>query len=231
MICHISCSWFCTKLMTTNIHLNHHQFNNREPLIVDPQSHITSHDRMLINAQFSAVRGPNLNKGPAMYIISPADYDGVEEMAGSKVVGGENGSSEQTISTNADEKIWTPTITSTLPEKVVLCRAAALAKCSYDHLISCIRRGNTGDDWVAAFQESSQSLTSYSALLRVDSSFITDSGCSSTSADCSFSEKDGLYAPFEKSLQKRYAGPKELRKKHFKNLVLEKDTLVSICPF
>lgn len=219
---------FCTKL-NKHSRLERH-FNNREPLIVDPQSHITSHDRMLINAQFAAVRGPNLNKGPAMYLISPADYDGVEEMAGSKVVG-ENGSTEQTISANADEKIWTPTITSALPKKVVLCRAAALAKCSYDHLISCIRRGNAGDDWVAAFQESSQSLTSYSALLRVDTSFITDSGCSSTSADCSFSEKDGLCTPFEKSLQKRYAGPKELRKKHFKNLVLEKDTLVSIYPF
>ena len=61
-------------------------FRYREPLIVDPQNHITSQDRGLIHAQFNAIRGPELKNGPSMYIVSPADYDGVEEMAGSKVV-------------------------------------------------------------------------------------------------------------------------------------------------
>lgn len=199
----------------------------REPLIVDPQNHITPHDRSLIHDQFTTIRGPEFSKGPAMYIVSPADYDGVEEMTGSKVVGNED--SAPAIPTNVDEKIWAPTLTSKLPEKVVLCRAAALAKCSHDHLTACIMRGDIENGWVAAFQESSQSLTSYSALLRVDPSFMIDSGCSSTNADSTIDvEKDKVYGPFEKSLQKRYAGPKELRKKNYKNLVLEKDTLVSL---
>lgn len=194
-------------------------------MIVDPQNHISPHDRGLIHDQFTAIRGPELNKGPAMYIISPADYDGVEEMAGSKVVG-EIGSTQPQTPANVDEKIWSPTITSKLPEKVVLSRASALAKCSHEHLISCIMRGNIENGWVAAFQESSESLTSYSALLRVDPSFIADSGCSSTSADCTIGEKES--GPFERSMNERYAGPKELRKKNFKNLVLERDTLVSL---
>ena len=160
-----------------------------------------------------------------MYIISPADYDRVEEMAGSKVVG-EIGSTQPQTPANVDEKIWSPTITAKLPEKVVLSRASALAKCSHEHLISCIMRGNIENGWVAAFQESSESLTSYSALLRVDQSFITDSGCSSTSADCTIGEEES--GPFERSMNARYAGPKELRKKNFKNLVLERDTLVSL---
>ncbi len=201
-------------------------------MIVDPQSHISSHDRGLIHSQFNTVRGPEL-KGPAMYIISPADYDTVEEMVGSKV-SGDSSSSQQTAGVvNASEKIWAPTFTSKLPEKVVLSRAAALAKCSHDHLLACIARGQVMNSWVAAFQESSQSLTSYSALLRVDSGYITDPGCSSTNADCTIGpqskldESEQICGPFEKSVQKRYAGPKALRKKHFKNLVLEKDTLVS----
>jgi len=209
----------------------------REPLIVDPQNHIKSHDRGLIHAQFNATRGPNLKNGPAMYIVSPADYDGVEKMDGSKVVG--KNEEAPIASENAAEKIWAPTATAKFPETMVLSRAAALAKCSHDHLTSCIMRGDMGKNngWVAAFQESSASLTSYSALLRVDSSYVTDVGCSSTNADCTIitsaagsklgekKNEQPCGGPFEKSLQKRYAGPKELRKKHYKNLVLEKDTL------
>ena len=204
----------------------------REPLIVDPQNHITTHDRGLIHTQFHTVRGPDLRNGPAMYIISPADYDGVEEMAGSKVVG-EDAASQTITAANSPGKIWTPSITSKFPEKVVLSRAAALAKCSHDHLVACTMRGSVDNGWVSSFQESSASLTSYSALLRVDPSYVTDSGCSSTNADCTVGAKPNTESnehpcgPFEKSLQKRYAGPKELRKKHYKNLMLEKDTLVS----
>ena len=205
----------------------------REPLIVDPQNHISSNDCRLIHSQFNTIRGPGLRNGPAMYIISPADYDGVEEMAGSKVVGEIGGTPHAT--NDADEKIWSPTVTAQFPERVVLSRAVALAKCSHDHLTSCIISGNMRSGWVAAFQESSASLKSYSALLRVDSSYIADPGCSSTNADCAIitaqtdTEGNGQQpcSPFERSLQKRYAGPKELRKKHYKNLVLEKDTLVS----
>jgi len=207
----------------------------RKPLIVDPQNHISSQNRGFIHAQFNNLRGQDLKNGPAMYIISPADYDGVETMVGSKVIGDGNGNATQQ---QAVERIWAPTVTAEFPERVVLFRAAALAKYSFNHLTGCIRSGKAGNgDWVAAFQESSASLTSYSVLLRVDPSYVTDQGCSSTIADHSISgsarpnnqdengERQVRAGPFEKSLQKRYAGPKELRKKHYKNLVLEKDTL------
>jgi len=209
--------------------LSTHDWVN-EPLIVDPQSHITANDRGLIMAQFNSIRGPDLNKGPAMYIISPADYDGVEEMTGSKVVG-EDGSAEAVDPAGALERVWSPTYTSKFPERVVLHRASALAKCSLDHLTSCIVNGSSESSWVAAFQESSTSLTSYSALLRVDNAFVTDTGCSSTNADSvvgATSKQDSngeVTSPFQRSLLKRYSGPKDLRKKMYKNLVLEKGTL------
>jgi hypothetical protein len=156
-----------------------------------------------------------------MYIISPTDYHSVEDMVGSKVVG-----DNQVQPEYATENRWAPTITSKFPEKVVLCRVAALAKCSHDHLTACNMRGNIGNGWVAAFRESQASLSSFSALLRVEPSFVTDHGCSSTDADYTI-DCDEHSVPFERSLQKRYAGAKELRKKFYKNLVLEKDTLVS----
>jgi U3 small nucleolar RNA-associated protein 22 len=204
-----------------------------EPMIVDPQSHITARDRESILAQFHRIRGPDLKGGPAMYIISPTDYDGVEEMTGSMVVGGE-GASEQVAGRIGDlGRVWSPTYTSKFPERVVLSRAAALARCSHDHLTSCLMNGSSGSGWVAAFQESSASLTSYSALLRVDSIFVTDTGCCSTNADSvvgAASKQDSnikVASPFERSLLKRYSGPKDFRSKIYKNLVLEKGTLVS----
>lgn len=206
----------------------------REPLVVDPQNHISSYDQSLIYSQFETARGPD-SKGPAMWIISPADYDGVDEMIGSKVIGFED-DTPQALPEKSSTKMWYPSMTATCPERVVLSRASALAKCAYDHLISCMIEDDCSNNnkWVAAFQESSASLTSYSALLRVDSSFIIDTGCSSTDSDyvlISTSRTSGqmnqVQSPFERSLQKRFDGPKELRRKHYKNLVLDKDTLVS----
>jgi hypothetical protein len=170
-----------------------------------------------------------------MYIISPADYDGVEGMIGSKLSGIEEEAPQALDAEKDSVKVWAPSVTATHPERVVLARASALAKCSHDHLLSCITRGGgCSNKWTAVFQESSASLTSYSALLRVDQSFVTDNGCSSTDGNFDFRSAAETSAsipqacsPFEKSLQKRFDGPKELRKKHFKNLVLDKDTLVS----
>ncbi|EJK57061.1 hypothetical protein THAOC_22937, partial [Thalassiosira oceanica] len=57
---------------------------------------------------------------------------------------------------------------------------------------------------------------------------VADGGCSSTGADCSVGPdgKSGrLVGPFERSMERRHAGPRELRRKNYKNLVLEKDTL------
>ena len=206
----------------------------REPLIVDPQTHISAHDRALIHVQFHDMRGPEWNRGPAMYIISPADYNTVEDMDGSRVVGDEVNASQVIPTATAAEKMWAPTITCNFPEKVVLTRAAALAKCSHDHLTACLMRG-ARNSWIAAFQESSQSLSSFSALLRVRSCFVTDLGCSSTNMDFSIpnahSNLDQLLTPFERSLQSRFSGPIELRMKLYKNLVLERDTIVSVEAF
>ena len=188
----------------------------REPLIVDPQNHINYHDRELIHSQFTAVRGSEYSKGPAMYIIFPADYDAVEDMVGSKVIG----EAQKTLTDN----VWAPTVTSNFPEKVVLRRAAALAKCSHDHLTACIIRGNGGKGWAAAFHESHASIMSFSALLRVEPSYITDPGCSSTNADATI-DCDQFVTPFERCLQNRSDGVKGLRKKFYKNLVLEQDTI------
>lgn len=202
----------------------------REPLIVDPQNHISPHDCSLIRTQFDAIRGPGFNKGPAMWIVSPADCDGVEEMTGSNIAR----IADETPQTNVDRTsttLWAPSITAFLPEKVVLSRAAALAKLSNDHLIACMVKGDSGNKWAAAFQESPASLTSYSALLRVDTDFITDTGCSSTESDCALISADKtpvLQSPFERSVRKRFDGPKLLRKKHYKNLVLDIDTLVRL---
>lgn len=193
----------------------------REPLIVDPQNHINADDRGLIRSQFDTARGPNEDLGPAMYLVSPSDYDGIEDgMSGATVVGADTNAKPVA----GTEKVWTPSITASQPEKVVLLRAAALARCSRDHLTTCLVRGGSsrGSAWAAAFHESPASLTSYSALLRVDSSFVIDPGCSSTTADVSMSDS---VSPFERSIQKLFSGPKALRKKHYKNLVLEKDTL------
>ena len=198
----------------------------REPLIVDPQGHIPAGDRGLALRQFGEARGADGGGGPAMYVISPADYDGVEEMAGSKVVG-EGGGTAPTRPSDGDVRAWRPSVTASRPERVVLARAAALAGISHGHLTSCLSGGG-GSDWSAAFMESAGSLESYGALLRVDPSFVVDGGCSSTGADCAVRRDGGSgrpVGPFERSMERRHAGPRELRKKNYKNLVLERDTL------
>jgi len=206
----------------------------REPLIVDPQNHISQQDQALIFSHFDVIRGYDCNKGPAMWIISPADYDGVEEMTGAKV--GQTEDTPQSLEEKAETRIWSPNVTATHPERVVLSRASALAKCSHDHLIACMRRSDySSSKWIAAFQESSSSLASYSVLLRVDTSFVTDSGCCSIEADCAMvstvkksSQPFHFQSTFERSIHKRVDGPKKLRQKHYKNVVLGRNTLVSI---
>ncbi len=64
-------------------------------------------------------------------------------MVGSKVV---RDAQQAVMPAHATENMWAPTITSKFPEKVVLCQAAALAKCSRDHLTACIMRGK---QWMA----------------------------------------------------------------------------------
>ena len=120
----------------------------REPLIVDPESHITSVDRANILSEFESIRGKHYTRGPAMYIVSPNDR-------------------------NPEDDSWEPTYTQALPERVILSRIQALAKLSHDHLVNKSLTSGLKDDksWVAVFQESPGSLKSYSALLRIHTDY------------------------------------------------------------
>ena len=109
----------------------------REPLIVDPESHITSVDRAKILSEFESIRGKHYTRGPAMYIVSRKDR-------------------------NPEDDSWEPTYTQALPERVILSRIQALAKLSHDHLVNKSFTSALKDDksWVAVFQESPGSLKS-----------------------------------------------------------------------
>ncbi len=171
----------------------------RTPLIVDPEGHISSADRADILNQFEAIRGPEFQHGPPMYLISPNDY-------------------------NDDDDKWTPSYTNHSPEKVVLGRLSALAKRSSQFLMICLAKGVTGEQtkvssWGSIFHETPASLRSYSALFRIDPQLVVDSTCSSTSSDYTLSRNDeGVITPYRHSMDKFIAGPKTLRKKVYKNL-------------
>jgi len=162
---------------------------HRNPLIVDPEGHVNADDRARIISDFEFVRGTNLENGPPMYIVSPSDRG---------------------------EDMWKPTFTPQKPEKVILSRLCALAKRSHQHLmVHTVSSDESNDDkiWVGIFKENPNSLKSYSALLRVNPSLIVDGHCSSTGFDLTTTKTS-----FELSMQKRSLGPKDLRKRVFKNL-------------
>jgi len=161
----------------------------RNPLIVDPEGHVNSDDRARIISEFEFVRGANFQNGPPMYIVSPSDRGG---------------------------DLWKPTFTLQNPEKVILSRICALAKRSHQYLMmNIINSEHSNDDtiWMGTFKENSNSLKSYSALLRVNPNLIVDGQCSSTRANSITSETS-----YELSVQNRSLGPKDLRKRVFKNL-------------
>lgn len=197
---------------------------NREPLIVDPQGHLSDDDYYNIVSQFERARGRNYGKGPAMYIISPNDYF---DDAGSYEGKQPNKKSSPTFSHS-----WGPTFTSEAPERMVLNRAATLARRSFSFLKKNIvsdTKGIAPDvcKWSAVFHETTASLKSFSVLLRVNNNFIVDSLSSSTGDDSA--ENDLLPATnkhgrmesiYTRCMQARCLGPKELRQKkaHYKNL-------------
>ncbi len=180
----------------------------REPLIVDPEEHIDIDERMRIMAAFEACRGPENKYGPPMFIISPNDY-------------------------YDDEKVWRPSFTTQNPERVVISRLSALAKRSYEYLMNGALRDHRvargqNNSWVGIFQESPNSLKSYSALLRVNSELIYDSNCASTGyeMETSVTPEGKIVAPFQKSMDKRVLGPKALRRKNYKNLVSAESSIM-----
>eukprot|EP00551_Chaetoceros_affinis_P004333 CAMPEP_0203667368 /NCGR_PEP_ID=MMETSP0090-20130426/4209_1 /ASSEMBLY_ACC=CAM_ASM_001088 /TAXON_ID=426623 /ORGANISM="Chaetoceros affinis, Strain CCMP159" /LENGTH=1488 /DNA_ID=CAMNT_0050531501 /DNA_START=87 /DNA_END=4553 /DNA_ORIENTATION=+ len=177
----------------------------REPLIVDPEGHIGPDQRSDILSSFERSRGPELKTGPPMFIISPNDLN--ED--------GDNGSSSSSS--------CRPSFTVHHPERVVLGRICALARRSYDFLMSSsvrnLKSAQDHNSWRSIFQESSNSLKSYSILLRVDNELIYDTECASTGGDLTLSTKaEKIATPFQRSLEKRSLGPKSLRRKLYKNL-------------
>lgn len=194
-------------LRTLDLLANHNW--SKSPLIVDPEGHITVEDRMDIMTQFESVRGVNFQNGPPMYIISPND--------------------------RADEDgIWKPSYTQHLPERVILSRVSALAKRSHDFLLTGMSKNTSIDDaaWMSIFQESGNSLKSYSALFRVDPDFIIDSVSKSTQSDLSTSkdENGNEITPYRRSIQMISMGPKVLRKKNYKNLIVKESILYAWHP-
>jgi len=187
----------------------------RDPLIVDPHGHISEEEKSQIHSQFEFARGSTSQSGPSMYLISPNDC--------------EKGMSEETSGeSNKDNNVWKPpTFTLIQPERVILQRACALARRSYDHLLHSISLSDCSisenTSWITAFQESSTSLKSYNALLRVDPNLITDKYSSSTGIGDSMVasidvDTKTAHSAYTRSLDLQTAGHKKLRKKMYKNL-------------
>lgn len=152
-----------------------------------------------------------------MYLISPNDrLKGADEEA-------ENGVAESTVKATQprtkSQGVWTPTFSQIQPERVTLSRASALAKRSLDFMKRCLS-GNE-QDWTAIFRETTSSLLSYSALLRVDQDFVIDAETSSTVGDLGMQaskENDGIETSYTRSMRNRFLGPKVLRLKNYRNL-------------
>ena len=180
---------------------------NRRPLIVDPQGHFSDDDFSLIITQFEKVRGPDYLGGPPMYLISPNDrrLEVDEDTEDPKI--------------SKSSKIWTPTFSQSLPERVTLSRAGALAKRSLDFTKRCLSGNEL--DWSAIFRETSSSFLSYSALLRVDPDFVVDRETSSTGdIDIKLTkESEGdIETSYTRSMRNRFLGPKTMQLKNYRNL-------------
>jgi len=180
-----------------------------EPMIVDPQGQLTEDDRSHIVAQFEKVRGEGNRHGPAMYICSPNDCQEADE------------NTHMTSGKPQEQRgTWIPSFTSETPEWVVLTRTVVLAQRSYSFLRNSLVDFRTGD-WSAIFHESTSSFLSYSALLRVDPEFIVDAESSSTggSLDVRTDKSGSLVSSYMRSMHNLFNGPKELRRKLYRNLL------------
>jgi hypothetical protein len=147
-----------------------------------------------------------------MYLISPNDrLKGADEEV-------KYGLAESTVKTILP-RVFAPTFSQMQPERVTLSRASALAKRSLDFMKQCL--SGKEQDWTAIFQETTSSLLSYSALLRVDQDFVIDPETSSTVGDLgmqSSKEHDGIETSYTRSMRNRFLGPKVLRLKNYRNL-------------
>lgn len=189
----------------------------REPLIVDPHGHIDDEDRSAITSRFEQARGPKLQGGAPMYIVSPNDRGGI----------GDNLDTVDPMPTEDAGKvpeIWAPGFSQTTPEWVVLTRTIALAGKSRAFLVSKLTNFTGQGGWSAAFQETSTSFQAYNALLRVNAELIVDTASSSTGTDLSSSAEATAYTG---SIRELHLGPKKLRLKNYRNM--QDDEMQQVC--
>ena len=194
---------------------------NREPFVVNPRGHISDDDIDLIEEQFETTRGGSKQLGPPMYIIAP--YDKIET---------DDETTNQAALRNAVDSqrnfLWSPSTVS--PEQVVVNRVVALAQRSHQYLMDQLSSfgGSSRSDWCALFQESPQSFHSYDVLFRVNPGLVVDHGSSSTTKDLNPmqtndpNDKDktqDVKSVYTKSMIVRSEGPKDLKKKAYRNLV------------
>jgi U3 small nucleolar RNA-associated protein 22 len=202
----------------------------KRPLIVDPQGHLSDADHYSITEQFEGDRGALFNIGPAWYIVAP--YDRCIDDRDNEMEYDDGGVAGTKPEAKAAFRVWTPTFTSASPERVVSLRISALAKRTYTFLRQALLTpGNkTVPKWPVAFQESSDAFRSYSALLRIDPDFIVNVDASSNAplSNCLVQtipvEMHGgtaLYeSTFSRSMRCLANGPKDLRKKLYRNLMV-----------
>ena len=181
-------------------------FESREPLVINPRGHINNDEYDEIYHQFEAARGENKDFCP-MYIVAP--YDKLEMEEGNTI--------NQNIAQATNLSSWHPSVAS--PEWVVVTRAAALARRSFDFMKRCLTAFDE-TDWSSVFHETAISFKSYSILFRIDSAFIVDSDSSSTGGNLSICENaDGVpESTYTRSMNTRFLGPKHFRKKLYRNL-------------
>ena len=194
---------------------------NSEPFVVNPRGHISDDDIDLIDEQFEKTRGGSKQLGPPMYIIAPYDKIETDEEVTNQAVLRNAVDSQRNV-------MWSPSTVS--PEQVVLNRVVALARRSHQFLLDKLSSfgGNSRSDWCALFQESPQSFHSFDVLFRINPDLVVDHGSSSTTKDLNPkqtndpNEKDkcqDIKSFYTKSMIVRSEGPKDLRKKAYRNLV------------
>jgi len=192
-----------------------------EPLIVDPQGHFDDSHRRDIAKEFEAVRGPQGNRGPAMFIITPNDWVMSDEESNTLPP---KASAVSSVGSKNKSSMWYPTFTSHTPELVVLARARQLAKRCGAFLSQSLLGDSTsmGQRWPSLFHESSESFRAYSVLLRVDPEYVLDEESSSSAASAVVrrNEKLGVWqSSYSRSMYRRYYGPATMQLKLFKNLI------------
>lgn len=187
----------------------------REALIVDPEGLIAEDERTAIESHFNAMRGDKFEGGPPMTIYSSSSRP------------------------SEKESVWSPAfVTGSNPEKVVLCRAVALAQRSHAFLQNLWVADLTGtsaklkQNWSAMFVESPEAFTAYSALLRLKPDFVTNRDASSTTkllgatsvTGGSLENKEVTMTSFSRSMKELTNGPIPLRRTMFKNLMKKHTT-------